>query len=122
MAKDIKIRDLWQISKQNHRKNGLISYVIFFFSTIFSCGFIALNIIFPTIFLITVPFVVIPLFFACQISIVLMRDAEQLTLGGYFRCFFGYFGEHFRSTFRVIRSMLFSLIFFGGLLLTLITC
>ena len=111
-------KELWGISRENYHKNGYISYVIFFFSMLLVGGFIAINLVLPYFFYLLVPFIIIPIFFACQASSILLRDAEQLTLGGFFKCFFGYFGEHFRSTFKVIRSLLISLAFYGGILIT----
>lgn len=118
MAVIVNFKDLYRNSRQNHSKNGVIAYIIFFFSTLLMCGFIALSLLLPSLMIVVVPFIVFPLLFASQASIRLMRNTETLTLKGFFGCFFGYFSEHFSSTFRVLRSSLFSLIFFGCLLLT----
>ena len=106
------------LRKENYQKNGFIGYLVFFFGLLIVCGVIALNLIFPLLFYILVPFVVLPVFFACQAVIYLLRDASSLTLGGFFKCFFGYFGEHFRSTFGALKSFLFSLIFYGAMTIT----
>ena len=111
-------KELRGLCRDNYHKNGYTAYLIFFFSMVVVAGVIAINLWLPYFFYLLVPMLIIPIFFACQASIILLRDAEQLTLGGFFKCFFGYFGEHFRSTFRVIRSFLFSLIFFGGIFFT----
>ena len=121
MATILKTRDLRKISAQNLHKNGIISYVLFLFAVLLACGFIALNLLVSSFFILTIPFVVLPLMFAAQAATRLMRDTSTLTLKGFFRCFFGYFSEHFRSSFRTIRSALFSLIFYGGVLLTSFT-
>ena len=121
MTEIVKIRDLRENSRQIWRKNGIIAYFICIFTTLIACGFLALNLLLSSLFVVLVPLIIMPLYFACQASIRLMRNTETLTIGGFFRCYFGYFSEHFASTFRVIRSSLFSLIFYGGVLLTSIT-
>ena len=118
MRTSLNIKDLRKNSAQNSHKNGIIAYILFLFSALLSCGFIALNLLVSWFFIFTVPMFVLPLMFACQAASRLMRDTSTLTLGGFFRCFFGYFADHFRASFRTIRSALFSLIFYGGVLLT----
>ena len=121
MEMKVKTSDLFRKSMQIHRKNGVIAYLITILTVALACGFMALNLLFSSFFIFTVPLIIIPLFFACQAAVRLMRNTSTLTLKGYLSCFAGYFSEHFNSTYRVIRSMLFSLIFFGGCLLTSIT-
>ncbi len=114
----MRVRDIWQNSLQIHRKNGFIAYILFIFSTLLACGFIALMLLLPALFVLVFPLFIIPLYFACQCGTRLLRESDALTLGGFFRCYFGYFSEHFSSTFRTVRSILFSLIFYGATLLT----
>ena len=111
-------KELSGLSRENYRKNGYVAYIIFFFSILIVCSVIAINLVLPLFFYILVPLIIVPAFFAGQAAIILLRDAPQLTLGGFFKCFFGYYGEHFRSTFRVLKSFLFSLIFYGAILFT----
>lgn len=118
MANKLKMRDLWKNSCQNQHQNGWIAYILFFFSTLLACGFLASYLLLESLVFIVVPLVAIPLFFACQAATRLMRQSANLTLRGFFGCYLGYFSEHFNSTFRVIRSMLFALIFYGATLLT----
>ena len=111
-------KELWGLSRGYSQKNGFVAYIIFLFAIVLACGIIALNLVLPFLFYILVPFAIIPAFFAAQAAIILLRDEPQLTLGGFFKCFFAYYGEHFRSTFRVLKSLLFSLIFYGSILIT----
>ena len=111
-------KDLYRLSREKYRKNGLVSYIIMFFVAALACAFVAINLWVPYLFYFTVPFIILPIFFAGQAAIVIIRDGDTLTLGGFFKMFFVYFSEHFRSTFRTIKSLLFSLIFYGGVLIT----
>ena len=105
----MKSRDLMAISMENYRKNGFISHVIFLLLSLFAAAFLLLCLFYVDLFLIIVPLIAIPIFFACQVIVILLRDESYLSLGGFFNCFKNYFTPKFASTFRVIRSALFSL-------------
>ena len=118
MEKVYKMKELWAISCSNHRKNGLIPYIIFLFTSLLMAGFLALGLISPLILILVVPLFVIPLFFAAEVSVISLRDMTYFTFRNFFKAFGFYFTNQFNSTYRVLKSMLFSLIFYGGTLLT----
>ena len=118
MSNGFNFKQISEISRENHRKNGLISYVLFFFASLLSSGLILLNLLFSYLFIIIVPLLVIPIIFACQTAIMLLREQPTLTFKGFVKCYVLYFSELFSSNYRILRSLLFALIFYGGLLLT----
>ena len=118
MSNGFNFKQISEISRENHRKNGLISYVIFFFSALLTGGLVLLNLLFSYLFVIIVPLLVIPIIFACQTAIMLLREQPTLTFKGFLKCYAIYFSELFSSTYRILRSVLFALIFYGGVLLT----
>ena len=105
----MKTRDLMAISMDNYRKNGFISHIICFFLAVFAAAFLLLCLFWVDLFLVIVPLIVIPVFFAAQVAVIALRDEDYLTLGGFFNCFKGFFTPKFASTFRVIKSALWSL-------------
>ena len=106
----MKMRDLMEKSKQNYRKSGFISHVIFLFLTLLAASFMMLCLFFVDLFLIIVPLIVIPILFACQVIVILLREEQYLTFRGFINCFTNYFTGKFASTFRVLKSALFSLV------------
>lgn len=118
MSQSFKFQELRSISKKNHIKNGLISYAIYFFTALIGAGIVLLNLLVPFLIVILGPLVMLPLFFACQVAINMMREEKILTFKDFLTCFGIYFTEHFRSTYRVIKSGLISLAIFIGVLLT----
>ncbi|MBO4666766.1 MAG: hypothetical protein J5666_01365, partial [Bacilli bacterium] len=118
MEKIYKVKELWAISRQNHRKNGFIPYIVFFFASLLMAGFLALGLISPFILIPVIPLFVIPLFFAAEVSAISLRDMTYFTFKNFFKAFGIYFTNQFSSTYRVLKSFLFSLIFYGGTLLT----
>ena len=105
-------------SKENHAKTGLISYVLCFFVAILSGGLILLNLLVPGLFIIVGLFLVVPLIFALQVSINIMKSEAVMTFKGFISLIGIYFTEHFRSTFRVLKSGLFSIGVFAFFFLT----
>ena len=106
----MKLRQLMAISMDNYRKNGLISHAIFFFLSLLAAAFLLLCLFYVDLFLIIVPLIAIPLFFASQVIVVLFREESYLTFGGFFNCFKNYFTPKFASTFRVIKSAIWSFV------------
>lgn len=110
-------KELRSMSRDCYHNNGYIAYILFFFSLVVVAGIIAINLFLPALVYVLIPLIVIPLFFASEISIILLRRDGTITFGGFFRGFIGYFSDHFRSTYGVIKSGLFALAFFGGTLI-----
>lgn len=111
------VKELRDFSREHHRSYGYASYILFFFSLLIASGILAINLFLPVLTYFLIPFMVIPAFFAAEVSIILLRRDGGITVGGYFRAFFGYFSDHFRSTYGFIKSALFALAFFGGTLI-----
>ena len=104
------VRELYRISGENYRKNGFISHVIHFLLILLCSAFLLLGLFWNSLNLIVVPFIVIPTFFATELITILLRDQSYLTFKGFMRCFGSYFSTKFASTFRVIKSTLWSLL------------
>ena len=108
----MKTRELMAISMDNYRKNGIIAHVIFFFLSLLAAAFLLLCLFYVDLFLLIVPLIAIPIFFAAQVIVVLLREENYLTFGGFFNCFKNYFTSKFASTFRVIRSAMWSFLIY----------
>ena len=118
MANTSIIKEIRANSKKNHANNGLISYVLFFFAAVLAAGLVLINLLVPALFLLVGPLLIIPILFSAQIATNIMRNENVMTFKDFLTCFGIYFTEHFRSSFRVIRSALFGLAVFGVLSLT----
>ena len=106
----MKTKDLMAISSSNYRKNGLISHLVFFLLAVLAAAFLLLCLFWVDLFLIIVPLIVIPIFFAAQVVVIALRDEDYLTFGGFFNCFKTYFSPKFASTFRIIKSAIYSFV------------
>lgn len=106
----MKYCDLVRISRNNYRKNGFIAHVLFFFLALLSSAFLLIGVLWIDAFLIIVPFFVAPTLFSAMIATMLLREQSYMTLKGFFNCFINYYSNKFNSTFRVIRSALFSFV------------
>ena len=118
LSTSTKYTDLVKTSLKNHANNGYLPYLLFFFTSVLCAAFILLNLFFSILYLILIPFVVIPLLFACQASVDLLNHRQNLTFGGYLKCFFIYFVERFRSSFQSLRALLAFVIVVSACLLT----
>ena len=71
------------------------------------------------IFLLTIPFFVLPFIFASFIACYYLEVNQPINISYFFRYFFGYFRPQFRGSFRAIRAFLLSLAFyFGGVIIS----
>ena len=111
-------KELSKNSQKYHANSGYMAYILFFFGSLFSAGLLLINLLFPFLFIIIVPLFVIPIIFACQVALDVLKTERFLTFRDFLKCFTIYFSEHFRSTFRVLRSFAISLVAFGSVLLT----
>ena len=107
----MKYSDLISISMNNYRKNGFISHVLFFFIMLLACAFLLLGLLLADLIIFLIPFLFIPCFFAVQIAVILLREQEMISFRGFLRCYANYYSEKFMSTFRVIKAILWSLLF-----------
>ena len=107
----MKYSDLISISVNNYRKNGFISHVLFFFIMLLACAFLLLGLLLSDLIIFLIPFLFIPCFFAVQIAVILLREQEMISFRGFLRCYANYYSEKFMSTFRVIKAILWSLLF-----------
>ena len=104
----MKYSELASISKKNMRKNGVVSYVIFAFLMLMGASFLLLCIFLDTLYLAIVPLIVIPVIFACFVSVIALREQDPLTFRAFLRGFGSYYTSKFNSTFRVFKSALLS--------------
>ena len=120
MTNKFNYRDLNALRIKNYKENGFLPYLLFFFTAIVSSGLLLLNSLQSYLYIIIVRLIILPLFFATEAMIEMMRNQSVLRFGYLFRCFFLYFTERFRSTFRVIKSTLISLLVYSVSMLTFI--
>lgn len=75
-------------------------------------AFLILGVYQPWTYLITAPFLILPLLFAFQTSLSTLKiKGKTISWGEFFRSFAAYFSHPFYGSYRVIRSALFALLF-----------
>ena len=110
----MKISELREQSRQNLRKNGLISVAIMFFCGLI-CGAVTLaGLLFVDLFIIIVPLIVLPTMFAFQRAIIALRTEGTLTFSLVFSGYGQYFNPRFSSTYSFWRNFLWLLIVYVG--------
>ncbi|MCR4911186.1 MAG: hypothetical protein K5925_01505 [Bacilli bacterium] len=91
----------WDVVK----KNGYFSIIVFFFMAIIIASLVFVNLLFDDLFLIVVPLVVLPICFAFQRAIIILRENDTLSFSLIFSGFSQYFSERFSSTYSFFNSL-----------------
>ena len=108
------IGELYSKSFINYRKTGFFAHVLHFFLMLVATGFLLLGLFYSSLFLIVVPVIVVPLLFTSQFSSLLLIDQGVMTAKMIYKGLGLYFSEKYYSTYRVIKSALFSLMIYVG--------
>ena len=108
-------------ARVTRKKNGFIAVVCFFIAAVISAGILMLNIFWSELFILLIPFLVLPIMFAFQRTIVYLRDNETLSFMVVLSSFVSYFTERNRSNYCVL-SELWKLIvtYFGTMFISII--
>ena len=93
-------------SRENVRKNGLFSFIIFFFAALLVSAMFCLNLLFDYAFILAVPLLILPTMFAFQRAIIILRDADTLSFSLVFSGYRKYFSERFMSTYSFFKTLL----------------
>ena len=105
-------------AKAIYKRTWLESWLIGVFSGVLIAAILVLNYFSPTTWILTVPFVILPIFFAAITSHLRLKYNEQLTFGKSLREFGLFYRFPFNSSFSYIGSFFKSLaVFFAFLLL-----
>ena len=110
----MKISELAENSRQNLRKNGLIAIVIMFFCGLICGAAMLINLLFVDLFILIVPFIILPTMFAFQRAIIILRSEETLTFSMVFSGYGQYFSPRFNSTYSVLKNLLWLVIVYFG--------
>ena len=71
------------------------------------------------LFVLMIPFIILPIMFASHIACYYLEAQQPITMAALFRYYAGFYQPQFRSSFRGIRAFLISLAFyFGGMVLS----
>ena len=91
----------WNIVK----KNGYFSILVFFFMALIISSLVFVNLLFDDLFIFVVPLLVLPICFAFQRAIIVLRESDTLSFSLIFSGFSQYFSERFSSTFSFFNSL-----------------
>lgn len=99
-----------------YKKTWLESWLIGIFSATLIALVLSLNYFVPSLWIITMPFIVLPIFFASLVSHLRLRHNEQLTFGKSLKEFTLFYRFPFNSSFSYLGSFLKSMVVFFGFL------
>lgn len=105
-------KELVAKSNEIHRKNGLISHLIFLLLGLLAAAFSLLGIFSALLEILIVPFIILPILFAATFLSLYLREASYISFKGFLISFATYFSNKFRSTFGVLRSGAIGIIIF----------
>ena len=114
-------KEIRVFSRENVKKNGLFSIVIFFFAALVTSSFFFLNLLFDWTYLFVVPLVILPTLFSFQRAIILLREEDTLSFSVVFSGYRQYFSSRFSSTYSFFNTLLRLLIIFAITYLTSFT-
>ena len=100
-----------------YKKTWLESWLIGLFTGLFIAGILAINYFFPAFWILTIPFIVLPAFFAAIVAHVRLRYNESLTFSKSLKQFTLFYRFPFNSSFSYIGSFFKSLVVLFGFLL-----
>ena len=108
-------KDLRTLVKENRKKNGYFAYLIYFFLALITSGIVFLNVFISSYFWLIFLVVCLPLMFAFERAVLVLREENVLSLRTIFSGVKTYFTSRFISTYSffktVIRTLLWGLLF-----------
>ena len=110
----MKISELRANSRENIRKNGLISIAIMFFCGLICGASMLIGLLFVDLLILVVPLIVLPTMFAFQRAILVLKSEQTLTFSLVFSGYQTYFNPRFSSTYSFFKNLLWLLIVYVG--------
>ena len=110
----MKISELRTNSRENMRKNGLISIIIMFFCGLICGASMLIGLLFVDLLILVVPLIVLPTMFAFQRAILVLKSEQTLTFSLVFSGYQTYFNPRFSSTYSFFKNLLWLLIVYVG--------
>ena len=110
----MKISELRTNSRENMRKNGLISIIIMFFCGLICGASMLIGLLFVDLLILVVPIIVLPTMFAFQRAILVLKNEQTLTFSLVFSGYQTYFNPRFSSTYSFFKNLLWLLIVYVG--------
>lgn len=114
----MRISELQANSRENIRKNGLISIVIMFFCGLICGASMLIGLLFVDLLILVVPLIVLPTMFAFQRAILVLKSEQTLTFSLVFSGYQTYFNPRFSSTYSFFKNLLWLLIVYFATALT----
>ena len=111
----MKISELRTNSRENIRKNGLISILIMFFCALICGASMLIGLLFIDLLILVVPIIVLPTMFAFQRAILVLKSEQTLTFSLVFSGYQSYFNPRFSSTYSFFKNLLWLLIVYFGI-------
>lgn len=105
-------------------KDNLLTYIaVGVFCGLFVILAATLSFVDIVLFLLAVPFIVLPFVFASMVSCYFLHEERTVTVSSMFRYSLAFYSPQFRSSFRGIKSFLLSLAIYGGsMIVTYVIC
>ena len=104
------IKELYQAGYKLHSKNRANNWVIAVVFVLFTCAFFALGYVIDGLYLIFIPFIILPLYFAFALFHFVQTNKADLSYRHIFKFFSLYYSPRFFGVFRIIISFLISLL------------
>lgn len=99
-------KEIRELSKENVKKNGLFSIIIFFFAALVISAFTFLNLLIEGLIIIIIPLIVLPTMFAFQRAIIVLREENTLSFSLIFGGYRQYFTNRFRSNYAFFKTLI----------------
>lgn len=115
----MKVKDAFFRSKQSYTSHPLNSWAIGVICGLFISVVCLIDLVYPSLTLIFIPFLALPMVFACIMMHFGLHFDNQVTSKGIFHFVGLYFSRSFRSSFRVVFSFLKAILFNIAILVVL---
>ena len=106
----MKIKELYKAGYDVHRKNRANNWVIAVVFVLFTCAFFSLGYVIDGLYLIFIPFVILPLYFSFALFHFVQTNKANLSFKHIFKFFSLYYSPRFFGVFKIIISFLISLL------------
>jgi len=108
------IKELRGRALAKYKSHKLNSWILGLVCGLFSASIVALNIVLPSLTIITVPLLVLPCIFACAVLHEAINEGIEVNLSNFLKYFALFFRSPFNHSFNVIRNFFKSLLRFLG--------
>ena len=108
------VKELRSEANKEIRKNGLLSFFIYFIFGLIAGAICLIGIFFPLLLIVLTPILILPLYFATDTLVLTLQEVPYINLKNFFQSFGAFFIERFRSTYAFWKSLLKSFIVMFG--------